>query len=118
VATAIRRGKTIPFEEEAMGFKPSEKEEEYILRQEWDRRKKAEQEKQNLLDKEEKERLKKLHHMKCCKCGMEMISLDFKGITVDRCSGCEGLYLDKGELEAILKKDKSVIDRVFKAFRE
>jgi Zn-finger nucleic acid-binding protein len=47
-----------------------------------------------------------------------MISLDFKGITVDRCTGCEGLYLDKGELEAILNKDKSVIDRVFKAFRD
>jgi Zn-finger nucleic acid-binding protein len=57
-------------------------------------------------------------HMKCCKCGMEMISLEFKGITVDRCTGCEGLYHDKGELEAILKKDKSVIDRVFNAFRE
>jgi len=62
-----------------MPFKPSEKEEEYILRQEWDRRKMVEQEKQKLLAKEEKERLKKLHHMKCCKCGMEMISLDFKG---------------------------------------
>jgi len=67
-----------------MGFKPSEKEEECILRQEWDRRKKAEQEKQNRLAKEERERRKKLHHMKCCK--------------------------DKGELEAILTKDKSVID--------
>jgi len=62
-----------------MPFKPSEKEEEYILRQEWDRRKTVEQERQKLLAKEEKERLKKLHHMKCCKCGMEMISLDFKG---------------------------------------
>ena len=32
-----------------MGFKPSEKEEEYILRQEWDRRKQAEQEKASRL---------------------------------------------------------------------
>lgn len=105
-------------EGEARGFKPSEKEEECILRQEWDRHKKAEQEKQNRLAKEERERLKKLHHMKCCKCGMEMISLEFKEITVDRCPGCEGLYLDKWELEAILNKDKSVIDRVFNAFRD
>jgi uncharacterized protein len=101
-----------------MGFKPSEKEEEYILRQEWDRRKKVEQEKQSHLARSERERLMNLHHMKCCKCGMEMISLGFKGITVDRCTGCEGLYLDKGELEAILNKDRSVIDRVFKAFRD
>jgi len=117
---AVRAGpeNKYTFEEEAMPFKPSEKEEEYILRQEWDRRKMVEQERQNLLAKEERERLKKLHHMKCCKCGMEMISLDFKGITVDRCTNCEGLYLDKGELEAILSKDKSVIDRVFNAFRE
>lgn len=101
-----------------MGFKPSEKEEEYILRQEWDRRKQVEQERQNRLAKEERENLKKLHYMKCPKCGMEMISLDFKGIVVDRCTNCEGLYLDKGELDAILKKDKSVIDRVFNAFRD
>jgi hypothetical protein len=101
-----------------MGFKPSEKEEEYILRQEWDRRKQVEQEKANRLAKEEREHLKKLHFMKCPKCGMEMISLDFKGVVVDRCTGCEGLYLDKGELDAILKKDKSVIDRVFNAFRD
>ena len=101
-----------------MGFKPSEKEEEYILRQEWERRKKVEQEKQNRLAQEEKERRKALHHMKCCKCGMEMIGLDYKGITIDRCTGCEGIYLDKGELEAILNLDKSLIDRVFKAFRD
>lgn len=101
-----------------MGFKPSEKEEEYILRQEWERKKVAEQEKQNQLAKEEKERRKNLHHMKCCKCGMEMVSLEFKGITVDRCTGCEGIYLDKGELEAILDKEQSVIDRVFGVFRD
>lgn len=101
-----------------MGFKPSEKEEEYILRQEWERKKVAEQEKQDQLAKEEKERRKNLHHMKCCKCGMEMVSLEFKGITVDRCTGCEGIYLDKGELEAILSKEQSVIDRVFGVFRD
>lgn len=101
-----------------MGFKPSEKEEEYILRQEWERKKVAEQEKQNQLANEEKERRKNLHHMKCCKCGMEMVSLEFKGITVDRCTGCEGIYLDKGELEAILDKEQSVIDRVFGVFRD
>ena len=101
-----------------MGFKPSDQEEEYILRQEWDRRKKAEEEKRNRLAEEEKRRLRELHYMKCPKCGMELLSLDYKGITVDRCSGCEGIYLDKGELESILKLDKSFLGRLFEAFRE
>jgi hypothetical protein len=48
-----------------MGFKPSEQEEEYILRKEWERRKKVEEEKQKHLAREERERLKALHHMKC-----------------------------------------------------
>ncbi len=101
-----------------MPFKPSDQEEEYILRQEWDRKKRAEEEKRKRLAEEEKTRLRELHHMKCPKCGMELLSLDYKGITVDRCSGCEGLYLDKGELEAILKLDKTFIGRLFEAFRE
>ena len=66
---------------------------------------------------EEKKRLKELHFMKCPKCGMEPIALDYKGIEVDKCSECEGIWLDAGELEAVSRLEKSGIDKLLGVFR-
>ena len=66
---------------------------------------------------EEKEHLKKLHFMRCPKCGMELIEIDYKGIKVDKCSECEGIWLDAGELEAISKLEKTVMDKFFSVFK-
>ena len=101
-----------------MTNKPSEKEEEYFVKLEFERKKKAEDEKQARMAVEEKTRLKELHHMHCPKCGMNLVTIDYKGIAVDRCTGCEGLWLDYGELEAITKLEKSGLDRLFGLFRK
>lgn len=53
---------------------------------------------------EERKRLRDLHHMKCPKCGHDMKAQDAEGIEVDRCTFCEGLYLDAGELEELFSK--------------
>jgi hypothetical protein len=52
----------------------------------------------------ESERLRKLHHMKCPKCGHDMKEEDLQGVKVDRCSFCEGIYFDAGELDQVLLK--------------
>jgi len=44
-----------------------------------------------MLAEEEKKRLKELHYMRCPKCDMELIEIDYKGIKVDKCSECEGI---------------------------
>ena len=98
--------------------KPSEKEEEYFSRMEFEKRKKAEEEKQRKLAEEEKKKLKELHHMKCPKCGMDLIEIDYKGIKVDKCSGCEGVWLDAGELEAVSQLEKTGLDKLFSVFRK
>jgi len=98
--------------------KPSEKEEEYFARLEFERRKKIEEERQKRLEKEEKRRLRELHYMKCPKCGMDLIEIDYKGIKVDKCSSCEGIWLDAGELETISKLEKSVLDKLFSVFKK
>ena len=55
---------------------------------------------------EELERLKQLHFLKCPKCGHDMKEETFEGVVIDRCTYCEGLYFDAGELEQVfLKKD-------------
>jgi hypothetical protein len=100
-----------------MPLKPSEKEDEYFARLEFERRKQAERERAGKLAGEEKERLKGLHYMKCPKCGMELIELDYRGVKVDKCSGCEGVWLDPGELEAVAGMEKSVLEKAFRVFR-
>ncbi len=55
----------------------------------------------------ERETLRALHFMKCPKCGHDLKEEKLEGVTVDRCTFCEGLYLDAGELETLfLKKDE------------
>lgn len=100
-----------------MEWKPSEKEEEYFARMEFERKKKAEEEKHKKLAEEEWRRLKDLHYMQCPKCGMELIEIDYRGIKIDRCSECEGVWLDAGELESISKLEKARLDRFFSIFK-
>jgi hypothetical protein len=100
-----------------MTQKPSEREEEYFGRMEFERRKQIEMEGQKKLAVEEKERLKSLHFMKCPKCGMGLIEMDYRGIKVDKCSACEGVWLDAGELDAVAGLEKSVLDGLFNVFK-
>ena len=99
-------------------MKPSEREAEYIARAEYEKKKKMEEQKHRDLAKEEKKRLKDLHFMRCPKCGMELIEIDYREIKVDKCSGCEGIWLDAGELEAVAKLEKSGLDKLFSVFKK
>lgn len=98
--------------------KPSEQEEEYFARMEFEKRKKIEEEKHKQLAEQEKKKLQELHHMRCPKCGMELIEIDYKSIKVDRCSECDGVWLDVGELEAVSKLGKSGMDKLFSVFKK
>lgn len=96
--------------------KPSEREEEYFVRMEFETRKKAEEEKQKRLAEEEKRKAKDLHWMKCPKCGMSLIEIDYKTIKVDKCSACDGVWLDAGELERVAEMEKGALDKLFSVF--
>lgn len=50
----------------------------------------------------ERKRLRELHFMKCPKCGHELREELLDGISIDRCTFCEGLWLDANELEQLL----------------
>src|SRR4030042_5333006 len=101
-----------------MPLKPSEQEDEYFARMEFERKKKVEEEKHKKLGDEGKRKLKDLHYMRCPKCGMELIEIDSKGIKIDECSGGEGIWLDAGELETVSKLEKSGLDKLFSVFKK
>lgn len=56
---------------------------------------------------ETRERLKEIHFMKCPKCGHDMKAESLDGIEVDRCTFCEGIYMDAGELEQVFLKKQN-----------
>ncbi len=99
-------------------MKPSEREEEFMARMEYEKKKKIEEEKHKKLAEEEKGKLKDLHFMRCPKCGMELIEIDYKTIKVDKCSECEGIWLDSGELEAVSQLEKGGLDKLFSVFKK
>ena len=55
-------------------------------------------------ESEQLQRLKEMHFMKCPKCGHDMVSQQLDGVEVDRCTYCEGVYFDAGELDRVLMK--------------
>lgn len=101
-----------------MSMKPSEREAEFIARMEFEKKKKIEEEKHKKLKETEKKKLKALHYMNCPKCGMELIEIDYKTIKVDKCSECDGIWLDSGELEAVSQLEKGGLDKLFSVFKK
>jgi Zn-finger nucleic acid-binding protein len=55
--------------------------------------------------------------MKCPKCGMQLEEIAFGDVHVDKCFNCEGLWLDKGELDTIQKKEAGFVGRLLNVFR-
>ena len=43
----------------------------------------------------------------CPKCGSEMRNYERNQVHVDQCTGCGGLFLDRGELEALVQAENA-----------
>ena len=86
-----------------MPIEPSSSEEEYFKREELEKLKRLRKEAARDMEGGERERLKKLHWMRCPKCGMELAEVHYRDVAVDTCVACGGMFLDKGEVEKILE---------------
>ena len=53
------------------------------------------------------------HPLTCPKCGGEMRSYERNGVTVDQCSDCRGVFLDRGELERLIDAENSHYEREY-----
>jgi uncharacterized protein len=84
----------------------------------WDERKKAQED--EYFVKKERELLAKLKakqeseakaasektaHMRCPKCGEPLKARSFQKIEIDQCTGCNGIWLDAGEMEQVAGKE-------------
>jgi ribosomal protein L37AE/L43A len=96
--------------------KPSEQEEEYFARQEFERRKQALAARAQSASGEDKKQEAAVAQYRCPKCGAELVMVSYKGIEIDKCSQCQGVWLDCGELEQVLEGDQSFLSAVKRIF--
>ena len=86
---------------------PSEKEEEYIKRQELERIKQLREQCAKDTAEQEKKDLKEKHWMRCPKCGMGLDEVEYKNVLVDACFSCGGMFFDHGEIDKIVGQEES-----------
>jgi hypothetical protein len=97
--------------------KPSESEEEFFAREEASKQKKAAIERSRTIAQAERDELKRQHWMRCPKCGMELKTINYREVAIDRCFSCHGTWLDEGELERLTGKEPGLLGKIAAVFR-
>lgn len=93
-----------------MTDKPSRNEDEYFATEEREKVQKIREAARKAALSEER----KSHFMKCPKDGADLNTEEFHGVQIDRCPDCNGIWLDAGEIDAVVAhEDKGLISRVF-----
>lgn len=100
----------------------SQNENEYFAQEEIEKKRKLAIKQREELEKQQREEQKKLHHMKCPKCGMDLQTLHRGTVEIDTCFHCRGVWLDEGELEALIEHGKksgsAVMEAVLNIFKK
>lgn len=99
-----------------MSVKPSEQEEEYFARKEFERRKKALAEQESRAAEEERLRILAVAKGRCPKCGAPLVAISYRGVEVDKCARCQGMWLDCGELDQVLAEEKGFLTGLKRIF--
>lgn len=85
-----------------------DKEEEYFFKKnlEWIQKKRRELDAKRRA--REAEQSKAAHWMRCPKCGGQMAEVSMGDVRVDKCSSCEGVFFDRGELDLMLAEHETI----------
>jgi Zn-finger nucleic acid-binding protein len=98
--------------------KPSTSEDEYFVREDAEKKRRLAQQAKKDKEAAELKQLKDLHWMRCPKCGLEMHEVKFRGVDVDVCFSCNGIFLDQGEIEQLEKPEsKGVMSSILNWFK-
>jgi len=95
-----------------MPVKPTEQEEDYFARLEFEGRKKALAERESRCAEEERLRVLEVAWNRCPKCGARLEPIHYRGVELDKCSSCQGLWLDCGELNGAPAEDQGFLGRL------
>ena len=87
--------------------KPSRNEDEYFAKVNAELIK----ERRARLDAERAKQERKAHLNKCPKCGCDLVEREHHHVKMDMCPECQGMWLDKGELEMIEQVERNQVKR-------
>jgi uncharacterized protein len=96
-----------------MPVKPTEQEDEYFARLEFERQRKALRER--AVEDEHRSTLSE-GRGRCPKCDAELIPVPYRGIELDKCSRCQGVWLDFGELDQVVTEDTGLLGSIRRIF--
>jgi len=100
-----------------MPVDPSNAEDEYFKREEIRKLRKARADANAGIADDAKAQAKALHWMHCPKCGMELTEVEYRGVQVDNCFSCGGMFLDAGEAEKIVAfEEPGALNKMFGYF--
>jgi hypothetical protein len=99
-----------------MPVKPSEQEEEYFAKLEFDRRKRALEAQQRSTQDEAHQQEVAVVQYRCPKCGAALVTVPYRGIEIDKCSRCQGIWLDCGELEHVVEGEEGFLASIKRIF--
>src|SRR5512133_2780561 len=98
--------------------KPSNTEDEYFVREDAEKKRRLALASKKEHEAAELKRLKELHWMRCPKCGLEMHEMKLRGMDVDVCFSCNGVFFDQGELEHLEKHEsRGVMSAILNWFK-
>ena len=81
--------------------KPSKPEDDYFAAEEVEAKRKLAFQQGQVLAAQQREALKKLHDMKCPKCGFDLHALNEGKVHVDSCFNCKGVFMGAAELQKL-----------------
>lgn len=97
--------------------KTKKSEDEYIARDEAERAKRLKEKLAGEAAEKKRQETLAVCHMKCPKCGGDLKEIGFRGVNIDRCTLCDGVWLDQGELEKLAgTEDGSAIRNILDFF--
>lgn len=65
------------------------------------------------LERKQRESEREQSYMRCPKCGARLEERELEHIKVDVCTGCNGTWLDAGELELLRQTERQGFGRLF-----
>ena|SRR5216117_3440215 len=99
-----------------MQVKPTQQEEEYFARLEFERQRKFLKEREPQKAEAERQRILDVARGRCPKCAGELVPVPYRGVELDKCSRCQGVWLDFGELDQVVTEDTGFFGSVRRIF--
>ena len=93
---------------------PSDHEDEYFHKLDAEKISKLRVEMNKQREEEARKHRQETHWMKCPKCGADLKEVNYQDVMIDICNDCEGIWLDHGELELLVKGEAKVTKGLLK----